>query len=196
MSKIIASVLVLTGLVLCTVLGGAASYSLGSASLTADIIELDNLTVKASGNTRLVAKQTSQMIAPGTIHLDSIRADNISIDLVRDKQKALNLKQAVATRNVVIKARRADRETDNNGKPIVIIRNIDAVAQKAQFLRDEDKLILTGNVNLKVLEPGNPQPIAELSGETVVYYLKQNRIEIKGQSGKQPELTVGPKGGE
>jgi len=196
MSKIIASVLVLTGLVLCTVLGGAASYSLRSASLTADIIELDNLTVKASGNTRLVAKQTSQMIAPGTIHLDSIRADNISIDLVRDKQKALNLKQAVATRNVVIKARRADRETDNNGKPIVIIRNIDAVAQKAQFLRDEDKLILTGNVNLKVLEPGNPQPIAELSGETVVYYLKQNRIEIKGQSGKQPELTVGPKGGE
>lgn len=196
MNRIIISMLVLTGLVLCTVLGKAASYSLGSASLAADTIELDNLTVKASGNARLVAKQASQTIAAGTIHLDSIKADTISIDLVRDKQKALNLKQAVATRNVVIKARRADRETDDTGKPVVVIRNIDAVAQKAQFLRDEDKLILTGNVNLKVLEPGNPQPMAELSGEIVVYYLKQNRIEIKGQSGKQPELSVGPKGGE
>lgn len=196
MKKVLVGMLVLTGLVLCIVFGKAASYSLGSASLAADIIELDNLTVKASGNARLVAKQASKTIAPGTIYLDSIKADTISIDLVRDKQKALNLKQALATRNVVIKARRADRGTDENGKPVVIIRNIDAVAQKAQFLRDEDKLILTGNVNLKVLEPGDPQPIAELSGETVVYYLKQNKIEIKGQSGKQPELTVGPKGGE
>jgi lipopolysaccharide export system protein LptA len=188
------SFLVLLSLV--TAIGRTASYSIGKTSLSANVIELDNLTITATGNASLTIMPVSQTVASGTMLLDSMKADTIRIELARSPKKDLILKQAVATGNVVIKARRGDQETDENGKPVTVVRSVNATAQKAQFIRDENKVILSGAVYVKVFDPGSPHPIAELSGETVVYHLQENKIEIKGKSDKQPEVTVSPKGGE
>ena len=187
MRKVAAAVALIAALGLYVGLGCADSYSLGGTKLSGDSIEIDNLAVIAAGNAKLVCTYPAGAIKAGTMRLDSIQAESIRVDLVRGKGKELILKEASATGGAVIQARRADRETNPNGQPTTVIRSIYATARSAKLLQDRNTVLLTGNVVVKFTEPGKAEPLAAIDGQAVTYFLKENKIQIKGQPA---ELTV------
>ncbi|HUV04101.1 MAG TPA: hypothetical protein VMX94_03220 [Armatimonadota bacterium] len=189
MRRVSAALVLITALGLCAALGRAASYSFGKTTLSAGLIVIDNLTITATGSPKLVCVSPARDMEAGTMRLDSIRAKSIRVDVIRGKGKDLILKEALATGEVVIEARRADRQTDPSGRPVTVISDVHATAASAK-LQDQNTVLLTGSVVLTVTERGKTEPVWAVQGQSVTYLLKENRIEIKGQDGKPAELTA------
>lgn len=185
-------VAVMTVLSLYAGTGRAASYSFGKVTLSASVIEWENLLVKATGNARLVSAPPDANIAAGTMRLSSIEAKEIRVDLLREKGGQVSIKSATASGGVTIKAKRADAETDAAGKTVTVVRDVNATAQNAVLSREQDTIVLTGNVIVKIVEPEKPQPFASITGNTVTYYMKENRIQVKGHNGSPAAITVTP----
>lgn len=173
-------------------LGRAASYSLGKVTLSASVIEWENLLVKAVGNARLVSSSSQTAVPAGTMRLTSIEAKEIRVDLSRDKGEQVSIKSAAASGGVTIKAKRADAETDAAGKSTTVVRDVNATAQSAVLSQGQDTVVLTGNVIVKIIEAGKPEPFASVTGQTVTYFMKENRIQVKGQNGDPAAVTVTP----
>jgi len=196
MRKVAAALALIAALGLYAALGRADSYSIGKTTLSGDVIVFENTTVTATGSAKLVHISQSSPIEPGTMRLDSIQAKSIRADLVEGKGKTLTLKEASASGGVIIEARRADRVTDPSGQPITVIRNVHATAESAKLSEGRDTVLLTGSVVVKITEPGRAEPVAVIDGQNVTYFLKANKIEIKGQPGKPAGLTVTSKEGK
>lgn len=195
MKRIIAIAVVIAALGSYVILTVAESFPVGKMVLSGQVLELDNLTVMAKGDAGFVSSASDANIPAGTMRLKSISADTIRMDLARDKSKKLIPKEASATGGVVMKAKRADVEKGDDGKQITVLRDVIATAQSA-VTEGQDKIVLRGNVVVKVVEPGIAEPIAMLTGETVSVSLKDNKITVAGNPGKRAEITVTPKESE
>ena len=190
----IAAVLVLIGaLALYVGLCGADSYAVGKMNLSGPVLEIDNDGITASGGANFVSTVTTGPMKPGTMRVDSLRAEKIRLDLARDKKGRQALKQATATGNVVIKGKRAEQSADEAGKPITTIQDFVATADNVNMPEGQDIVVLTGNVLVKVTEPGVPEPIWTLDGKKATFSLKDNKMRIEGDAGKPAALTVTPK---
>lgn len=193
MRKIHTALFISAVICIFAVIGRADSYSIGKTTLRGDILELDNLVIKAIGNASIVSTGTSSAIPAGTMRLESLKSAEIRVELTRDKKGEMTTKEAAATGGVSIKAKRADKETDANGKSVTIIRDVTATAKTATLVEGQETIALKGNVVVKITEPGQAEPIAVVTGENVMVFLKENRIRVVGGSDKPAELTYTPK---
>jgi lipopolysaccharide export system protein LptA len=172
---------------------GADSYALGKMKLSGDLIEVDGQNVTAKGNPSLTSNYSAGTMKAGTMRVDSLKADTIQLDLTKGADKKQALKGAVATGSVVIKGKRAEENVDESGKKTVTIQDVNATAQSAVLVQDKQEVVLTGNVVVKVTEPGVAEPVWALNGKKVTLFLKDNRMLVEGQPDNQAEITVTPK---
>lgn len=194
MKRIIAAISILVALGVYVVLGGAASFAVGKSSLSARSMDIDSESVVAKGNASL-SMSSSGALDIGQMKLESMTAQAITIHLQTGKAKKLTMKDAAATGGVSIHAKRADKDTDADGKPIRVIRDIHASAQSATMPESADVVKLTGDVVVKITEPGVAEPIATVTGDVVTVSLKDGKIHIEGQDNKPAEFTVTPRSG-
>lgn len=194
MKKIIAIISVLAALGIYVTLGGAASFAVGKSTLSARSMDLDAESIVAKGNASL-AIPSSTSLEIGQMRLESMTAQAITIHLQSGKGQKMSMKDAIATGGVVIRGKRADKDTDAAGKPVRIVRDIYAKAQTASMPESQDVVKLTGDVLVKITEPGMADPVATVSGEVVTISLKDGKIHIEGQDNKPAEFSVTPKGG-
>lgn len=171
------------------------SVSVGKATLSAPVIDWDGNSIEASGGASFVTTSNAAL-KPGGVRLESLKAESIVLQLGREKGKKLGMKSASAIGGVIMKAKRAEQELAPDGKPVTIIRDVQATAKSATLPEAQDAVTLKGNVVIKITEPGVAEPYALVTGETVVFGLKDNRIHVEGPAGKQAEITVTPKEGE
>lgn len=172
---------------------GADSYAVGKMTLSGAVLELDNQSVTAKGSANFVSSVSASPLKAGTMRVDSLKADTIQLDLTRDANKKQTLKGATATGSVVIKGKRAEQGEDESGKPMVTIQDVIATAKTATLIQDKQEVVLTGDVVVKITEPGVTEPILALNGKKVTFSLKDNKMRVEGQSDKQAEITVTPK---
>jgi len=187
----LAFVLVMVSAV-CAAWGAPQSVAVGKATLSAAVLDWDGQTIIASGGASLVASSNAPL-KPGGTRLDYMKAETITIQLLRDANKKLAMKSASATGGVVMKAKRSDQEQTTDGKPLTIIRDVSATARSAVLTQNQDAVKLTGNVIIKITDPGAAEPYALITGEIVTVSLKDNKIHIEGPPGKQAEFTITPK---
>lgn len=173
-----------------SVAGTAGSFAIGKTSLSGTVLDWDGQTITAQGNASFTTAPSKTPLRVGTMRLESIRANTITLTLTSGKSQTL--KEASATGGVVIRAKRADEETTQSGAAAVL-RDVYATAASAVMPQTQDVVKLTGNVTVKVTEPGVAEPIAVLSGEVVTVSLKDNKIRVEGQANKPAEFTVTPK---
>ena len=184
---------IVLALVLYAVVGAAGSFAFGKTTLSGTVLDWNGQTISAKGNASFTTAPSKTPLRVGNMRLESIRANTITVTLTSSKSQSL--KEASATGSVVIRAKRADQETTQSGT-VTVLRDVYATAASAIMPQTQDVIKLTGNVTVKVTEPGVAEPIAMLSGETVIVSLKDNNIRVEGQAGKPAEFTVTPKEGE
>lgn len=170
----------------------ANSFAFGKSKLSAKVIELDGQSVSAVGNASLTMTSSGVSLKLGQVRLESMTAQSINVDLKKDKNKKLAMKSASATGGVVIRAKRADKDTGPDGKPIIVIHDVHASAKSAVMAEGQDYVKLTGDVLVKITEPGVAEPVAEITGEIVTISLTGGKIRIEGQGDKQADVTVSP----
>ena len=73
------------------------------------------------------------------------------------------------------------------------LHQLRAFGAKVTALVEGDTVVLSGTALVKVTEPGRPEPVAVITGDSVTFSLLENRIRVVGQSGKPAELTFTPK---
>lgn len=183
-------------LCLCAVACRAESFAIGKATVSARVLEWDGQRISAKGSASLIMAPSNIALKAGQVRLESMKAETITLDLVRDQTKKLVMQTAAATGGVVIKAKRADQETDQNGKAVPVMRDLSATAQTASMPQTQDVVKLAGDVTVKITEPGVAEPIAVITGETVTVSLKDNKIRVEGPPGKPAQFVVTPKEGE
>ena len=176
-----------------SVIGMAGSFAIGKTTLSGTVLDWNGQTITAQGNASFTAAPSKTPLRVGTMRLESIRANTITLTLTSGKSQTL--KEASATGGVVIRAKRADQETTQSGA-VTVMRDVYATAQTAVMPQTQAVVKLTGNVTVKVTEPGVAEPIAVLSGEVVTVSLKDNKIRVQGQANKPAEFTVTPKEGQ
>lgn len=172
---------------------GADSFAFGKIKLSGTVLELDNQNVTAKGNANFISNLPAGQMKAGTMRVNSLKADTIQLDLTRGADKKQILKGATATGNVVIKGKRAEQSVDESGKKTVTIQDVLATAQSAVLVQDKQEVVLTGNVVVKITEPGVTEPIVDSKCDTATFYLKENKLSLKADPGKQAEITVTPK---
>ena len=172
------------------VIGAAGSFAIGKTSLSGTVLDWNGQTITAKGSAYFTTAQSTTPLRAGTMRLESIRANTIALTLTSGKSQSL--KEASATGGVAIRAKRADQETTQSGT-VTVLRDVYATADSAVLPQTQDIIKLTGNVTVKVTEPGVAEPIALLSGEVVTVSLKDNKIRVEGQANKPAEFTVTPK---
>ena len=182
----------------------AGNMSVGKTTLSGDKLVLDNApgdggkpieTVKASGHANLISIAPAGQLKPGAMRLDSLKADDIEIVMTRGNKGRMSTKRASATGGVVIKAKRMDEEDGPNGKKVMVLRDVSAVAKSAELPDGVNSLVLTGDVTVKVTDPGNPEPLVHVSGDKVTVDLQTSRITVEGQPGSPAALILSPKEG-
>lgn len=191
--KRIAGVLAVVLVLGLSVIGTAGSFAIGKTSLSGAVLDWNGQTITAKGNASFTTAPSKTPLRVGTMRLESIRANTITVTLTSGKSQTL--KEASASGGVVIRAKRADQETTQSGK-VTVIRDVYATAGSAVMPQTQDVIKLTGDVTVKVTEPGVVEPIAVLSGEIVTVSLKDNKIRVEGQANKPAEFTVTPKEGQ
>ena len=191
--KRFAGVLVVLLILGMAVVGTAASFAIGKTTLSGTVLDWNGQTITAKGNASFTTAPSKTPLKVGTMRLESIRANTITVTLTSGKSQAL--KEASATGGVVIRGKRADQETTQSGT-MTVLRDVYATADTAVMLQTQDVVKLTGNVMVKVTEPGVAEPIAMLSGNIVTVSLKDNKIRVEGQANKPAEFTVTPKEGQ
>jgi len=171
---------------------GAGSFTIGKMKLSGAVLEWDmnKLTITAQGNASFVSLGPDKPMKPGTMQLKSIKAASIRVDLVRTKDKTFTAKQAVATGGVVIDAKQASEETDQAGAARIVVRDVHATARTASLPESREVVLLTGDVLVKITEPGVQEPVAVLAGEALTVSLKDNKLRIEGQASKPAEFTI------
>jgi lipopolysaccharide export system protein LptA len=192
----VAVIIGVIALCLCAIEGWAESLALGKATVSARVLEWDGQTISAKGAASLVITPPSTPLKLGQVRLESMKAETIALDLVRNQTKKLVMQTATASGDVVIKAKRADQETDQAGKQVTVMRDVCATAQTASMPQTQDVVKLAGDVTVKITEPGVVEPIAVITGETVTVSLKDNKIRVEGPPGKPAQFVVTPKEGE
>jgi lipopolysaccharide export system protein LptA len=120
------------------------------------------------------------------MRLDSLVAKSIRVDLVKGADKRMSAKTAVAEGGVTIEARRSNVSKDQPP----VIQNLHAVAQTATMQTDADKIILSGDVVVKVIEPGLSEPVNTIVGNRVIFSMKENKMRVEGESDKPAEITM------
>ncbi|HET6455921.1 MAG TPA: hypothetical protein VFI02_16065 [Armatimonadota bacterium] len=175
------------------VVGMASSFAIGKTTLSGTVLDWNGQTITAKGNASFTTAPSKTPLKVGTMRLESIRANTIVLTLTSGKSQSL--KEASATGGVVIRAKRADQETTQSGTTTVL-RDVYATADSAVMPQTQDTVKLTGNVTVKVTEPGVAEPIAVLSGNIVTVSLKDNKIRVEGQADKPAQFTVTPKEGQ
>ena len=191
--KRFAGVLVVLLILGMAVVGTAASFAIGKTTLSGTVLDWNGQTITAKGNASFTTAPSKTPLKVGTMRLESIRANTITVTLTSGKSQAL--KEASATGGVVIRGKRADQETTQSGTTTVL-RDVYATADSAVMPQTQDTVKLTGNVTVKVTEPGVAEPIAMLSGNIVTVSLKDNKIRVEGQADKPAQFTVTPKEGQ
>jgi lipopolysaccharide export system protein LptA len=175
------------------VVGTASSFAIGKTTLSGTVLDWNGQTITAKGNASFTTAPSKTPLKVGTMRLESIRANTIVLTLTSGKSQSL--KEASATGGVIIRAKRADQETTSSGTTTVL-RDVYATADSAVMPQTQDTVKLTGNVTVKVTEPGVAEPIAMLSGNIVTVSLKDNKIRVEGQADRPAEFTVTPKEGQ
>jgi len=181
---------------LYTSFGRAESLALGMMTLAGKVLELDDLTIIATGNASFVSSSPDTPMKAGTTRLESIKAESIRLDLIKGKDGKLALGKALVTGGVIIKAKRADRKTGQTDGSATTVRDILATAQTATLEQGQDAVVLRGGVVVKVTDPKLAGPIARLTGETVTISLKDNKMRVEGPPGKHAELILTPEEAE
>lgn len=190
MKKIIVGLTLLVAMGAYVILGSAASIAVGRMSLRGMTIEYDeSQIVTVTGKASFVAPGSGD-IPVGKMRLDSLAAQTISVELGKGADKKLSAKKASAIGGVTIKARRANKTDDGTGKTI---QNVYATAQSAVMETSKDEVVLSGSVVVKLTEPGDSEPMGMLTGDRVVFSLKDNKIRIEGQSDRPADITFTPK---
>ena len=190
MRRIAGVLAVIAGLGLYAVVGSAGSFAIGKTSLSGTVLDWNGQTITAKGNASFTTAPSKTPLRAGTMRLESIKANTITVTLTSGKFQSL--KEASAVGGVIIRAKRADQETTQSGA-VTVLRDVYATAVSAVLPQTQDVIKLTGNVTVKVTEPGVAEPIAVLSGEIVTVSLKDNKIRVEGQADKPAEFTVTPK---
>lgn len=167
-------VVLLVGMLgLCASRSGAVTLRIGDTKLDCADLELDGQVVTARGNASLVSPEAS------------IKAQTIRLDLARSKDGKLMVVKGTATGGVVVKAKQTDKKTKTT-------RDVNATAQTAVMEQGKDTVVLTGNVVVKVTDPGLAEP-AVLTGENATVFLKDQKIRVLGSTAKRAEATLMPK---
>ena len=171
---------------------GAGSYTIGKMKLSGTALEWDmnKLIITAQGNASFASLGPDKPMKPGTMQLKSIKAASIRVDLARTKGRTFTAKQAVATGGVVIDAKQASEETDQAGAARIVVRDVHATARTATLPESREVVLLTGDVLVKITEPGVQEPVAVLAGEALTVSLKDNKLRIEGQASKPAEFTI------
>lgn len=163
--------------VFCLVVCGehcfSESFAAGDIKLSASSIIIEKQLIKATGSPKLSTPDTS------------ITAKTIELKLARGQTGKLTVTSASAIGGVTIQARQIDKETKAS-------RTVDATAESATFVPEEDKVVLKGNARVKISDPDLEEP-AVLTGKVINVYLKAQRIEALGEQQTQAELSVKPK---
>ena len=193
MKRIAAAVVITIALGLYVGLAGAANLPIGKATLSGTVLDWDGDTITAKGNASFVLVSPRTPLKAGSMRLESMKAETITLSLTTEKNRRQTLKEASAAGGVIIKAKRADQETDGTGELVTVVRDVIATARAATLMQAQDAVKLTGSVVVKVMEPGVAEPVAVLAGETVTFFLKENKIRVEGQPDKPAEFTVTPK---
>jgi len=177
-------------LICAAVIAAPASLKIGEMTLEGDILDWDGQKIIAKGHASFTAAPSKTPLKVGESRLESIKAGTITIVLTTGKSQ--KLKEASATGEVVIRAKRADQ--DESGTK-TLLRDVYATAQSATMPQAQDTIKLTGNAFVKVTEPNVAQPIATLSGKTMTVSLKDHTIRVEGEPDKQAEFTGATKEG-
>jgi len=172
MKKSAATLALAAGLALYAGFAGAESFAIGTIKLSGAMITIEKEMVSASGDARLEMPDAS------------VAAKKIVISLVRGKDGKLGVGKAAASGGVVIHAKQTDKQTKTS-------RTVDATAGDAETI-PADRIVLTGNVKVKITDPDLAEP-ATLTGEVITVYLKENKIEAKRAADRQAELSLTPK---
>jgi hypothetical protein len=196
MKKIIAAMSVLIALGVYVAVGGATGFAIGKSKLSAKTLDLDSESIVAKGNASMSMSPSAAPLEIGQMQLESMTAQAITIRLQAGKAKKLAMKDAEATGGVIIRAKRADKDTGADGKPVRVMRDVYASAQTATMPESQDVVKLSGDVVVKITDPGASEPIATVTGEIVMVSLKDGKIHIEGQGDNPAEFTVTPKEGE
>lgn len=153
-------------------------------------LKLKQNIVVLKGNASLVNTATGSKMLPNSMRLDAMNSDTLKIDLANQKNGSLALRSAVATGGVIVKGKRANLTTGSDGQKQVIIQDVLATAQNAEMPEGEDKIILTGNVVLKILDPGVAEPSTVVTGAKVVVLLTDAEISVDAPSDGLVEITM------
>lgn len=165
---------ILLALCLYAKFGSAEGFAIGGTKLSGAEIDID------FGKQVVTAKGNAGLNAPNT----SIKAESIRLELQRGKDGKLSLLKSTASGGVIIHARQIDR----GGKSSIV----DATSKTASMAQGEDTVVLSGDVKMKVTNADLAEP-AVLSGERIIVYLKENRIQAQRSADNPAELTVTPK---
>lgn len=181
----IATILVLSlVLAVSPVLATSAKIRLGDRTidLSAAVMEVGAQSVVLDGKAIMKTTYSSEAIKPGTIRLDEISADKITVNVVKDAKGRQTPSKAFARGGVSIRAKRADQVTDSSGKADVVIRHVYATATEASMTQSDGLVVLTGKVFVKVTEPGEAEPVMTISdADKVTVFLNENKITFEGK---------------
>lgn len=190
MKKVFALIAIIIALGVYTILGSTAGFAVGKARLLAHDVEYDGQSVTLTGNASMSMSAPNAPLKLGQMRLESVTAQKITVGITKDKTRKLAMGSASATGGVVVRAKRADSDTDPNGKPVKVMRDVYASAQSAVMPQTQDVVKLTGNVVVKITEPGMAEPVATVAGDVVTVSLKDGKIRITGQGDKQAEVMM------
>jgi hypothetical protein len=130
------------------------------------------------------------VLEPGSMRIDSMKSAAATVQLGADKNGKQVLKNATATGGVIIKGKRSNQTQGTDGKAEIVIQDVIATAKSAEVPNGADKAILTGNVIVKIMNPGDPVPAALITGEKVEISFPDAEISVTAAPEGLSEIKV------
>lgn len=158
-------------LMLSAKLSNADNLTIGQIKLSAVDIVIEAASLTATGKAVLLSPNAS------------VKANNIRVDL---QNKGGGFSKGTAEGSVVIHAKQIDKATGT-------YRTIDATSDTAVMTQGQNNIVLKGNVVVQLTDPEQLDSPGNFSGDTIIVYLNEKKISVKGSLDKPAELTLTPK---
>lgn len=190
MKKLVALLIAFIAVGVFVVLGSAESVTVGNVKLSGSkSIEWADNTITVLGKASFTSTSSASLKA-GQMVIDSLKSETIKVELARGKDKNYHPKSAVATGGVTIDGRRANVDKDESGKSTLIHQTIHAVAETAKLSPNENVAVLSGNVIVKIYEPGVPDPVYYAKCDRFTFSLKDNAMSAESLSDKPVDIVL------
>lgn len=175
-----------------TVVNAAENMVVGHWSVAAKkiVLKLKKNVAVFSGGVSFSNASTNEEMEPGSLRLDSIRSASATVELGTDKKGKQVLKTATASGGVTLKGKRANVTQGADGKSLVVMQDLLATAKTAEIPDGEERAILTGNVVVKILNPGSSVPATYVTGDKVEVLFSESEISISAAPEGMAEIKI------